>query len=234
MSARPPAAGSDLAGPSRRGVSAAREAVTLPLLLLTAALLGSVRVADGGMLRFVGPTVFSLALAVGLGLVLLRAGLLVPARLVAPERAALANANGAVVLAALVFAAAQIFTLLMPESGLMAVLFGVFYVALLATIGAARPDAPRLVQSLLVVFGTALVLRFVVLNGLAAPRGGGLVRRVFTTAVEGLTLGALGLEHHAPATGYAAFLALVGFFAGLLLLPNDRSAWRLLGAGKEE
>jgi hypothetical protein len=209
------------------------EAVIVPALLLTAALLGSLRLGDGGALRFVGPTVFSLVLATGLALVLLRARVLVPERLVAPGRTAIANANGAVVLAATVFAAAQIFTLLMPESGLMAILFGVFYVALLATIGAARPDAPRLVQSLLVVFGTALVLRFVVLNGLAAPAGGGLARRLFAAALEGLTLGALGLEHHAPATGYAAFLALVAFFAGLLLVPGGSSPWALLGAEGE-
>jgi hypothetical protein len=218
------------AGPDQ--VSAVREALVLPCLLLTATLLASVRVGEGGVLRFVGPTLFALVLAAGLALVLVRARVLVPPRLVGPHRAALANANGVVVMVALVWAASQIFTLLTPESGLMALLFGIFYVALLASIGAARPDGPRLVQSLLVAFGAALVLRFVVLNGIAVPRGG-FVRRLFTTALEGLTLGALGLEHHAPATGYAAFAAVVVFVAALVLLPGEASPWALLGAERE-
>jgi hypothetical protein len=71
------------------------------------------------------------------------------------------------------------------------------------------------------------VLRFVVLNGLAAP-GGSLAHRLFTTALDGLTLGGLGLEYHAPATGYAAFVALGLFFVGVLLLPHDGGAWDLL------
>ena len=71
------------------------------------------------------------------------------------------------------------------------------------------------------------MLRFVVLNGLAAP-GGSLAHRLFTTALDGLTLGGIGLEYHAPATGYAAFVALGLFFVGLLLLPHDGGAWDLL------
>ena len=138
---------------------------------------------------------------------LLRAGVLVPERLVSSRRSALANANGATVLLALLFAAAQVFTMLTPEAGLMAILFNAFYLVLLWTTAAARPLARHLLRSLAVVFGSALVLRFVVLNGLAAP-GGSFAHRLFTTALEGLTLGGLGLEYHAPATGYAAFVAL--------------------------
>lgn len=208
--------------------SALREAVVLPGLLLTASFAASVRVAEDGALRFVGPTLFALVLAVGVCAVLVRARVLMPARLVAPARGRLANANGAMVLAALLFAVAQVLTALMPEAGLMAALFGVFYVALLGSLAAARPRGARLVQSLLVVFGAALVLRFVVLNGLSAPRGG-LAQRLFATALEGVTLGLLGLEHHAPATGYAVFAALALFFGALLLLPNDEPAWTLVG-----
>jgi hypothetical protein len=201
-----------------------REAVVLPGLLLTASLVASVRVGEDGALRFVGPTLFALVLAVGLAAVLARAGVVTPIRLIGPARGSLPNANGAVVLVALVFAAAQLFTALMPESGLMAALFGVFYVALLGSLAAARPQGARLVRSLGVVFGAALLLRFVVLDGLTAP-GGGLARRLFATALDGLTLGALGLEHHGPATGYAVFVALVLFFVALLLLPGDERSW---------
>ena len=114
---------------------------------------------------------------------LLRAGVLVPERLVSSRRSALANANGMTVLLALLFAAAQVFTMLTPEAGLMGILFSAFYLVLLWTTAAARPLARHLLRSLAVVFGSALVLRFVVLNGLAAP-GGSLAHRLFTTAAR--------------------------------------------------
>ena len=177
----------------------------------------------GGAVRFVGPTLLALVLAVMLGGLLLRAGVLAPERLVSSRRTALANANGVTVLLALLFASAQVFTMLTPEAGLMAILFSAFYLVLLWTTAAARPAARHLLRSLAVVFGSALVLRFVVLNGMAAP-GGSVAHRLFTTALEGLTLGGLGLEYHAPATGYAAFVALGLFFVGLLLLPHEAGA----------
>ena len=74
------------------------------------------------------------------------------------------------------------------------------------------------------------MLSFVVLNGLAAP-GGGLAHRLFTSALEGVTLGGLGLEYHGEATGYAAFAALTLFFVGLLLLPHEPDAWDAVGGG---
>jgi hypothetical protein len=211
-----------------RPMPAAREAFTLPLLLLGAGLAAAVRVDASGAIRFVGPTLLSLVLGVMLLGLLFRAGVLAPERLMSAARPSLANANGAVVLLALLFASAQIFTALTPEAGLMGLLFAAFYLALLWTTAAARPTGARLLRSLAVVFGSALVLRFVVLNGLSAPQPS-LARRVFTGALEGLTLGGLGLEYHAPATGYAAFGALGLFFVAVLLLPHDERAWRLAG-----
>jgi hypothetical protein len=209
--------------------SAAREAFALPLLLLSTALLAGVRIDDDWRYAFVGPTLFSLVLAVMLAGLLMRSGLVAPALLMSPERGALANLNGFAVLSALLFASAQVFTLLTPEGGLLAILFDAFFVAMLWTTAAARPEAPRLVRSLFVVFGWSLVLRFVVLNGLAAPDGS-LARRLFAATLEGLTLGALGLTYHAPATGYVAFLALGLFFVALLLLPSAPWSWTLVGA----
>jgi hypothetical protein len=214
----------------RRDVFPLREAFTLPLLFLAVSHLAAVRVAAGGTVRFVGPTLLSLVLGVMLGGLILRSGVLAPGRLVASERSALANANGITVLVALLFASAQVFTMLTPEAGLMGLLFSAFYLALLSTTAAARPAARHLLRSLIVVFGSALVLRFVVLNGLAAP-GGSLAHRLFTSALEGVTLGALGLEYHAEATGYAAFAALALFFVGLLLLPHSPGAWDANGSG---
>ena len=214
----------------RRDTAALSEAITLPLLFLAASHLAAVRVGAGGTIRFVGPTLLSLVLGVMLAGLLLRSGVLAPGRLVASERPALANTNGITVLLALLFASAQVFTVLTPETGLMAVLFSAFYLVLLWTTAAARPTGRHLLRSLMVVFGSALVLRFVVLNGLAAP-GGSLAHRLFTSALEGVTLGGLGLEYYGEATGYAAFAALTLFFVGLLLLPHEPDAWDAVGGG---
>jgi hypothetical protein len=119
--------------------------------------------------------------------------------------------------------------MLTPEGGLLELLFNGFFLAMLWMTGAARPSGPRLVRSLFVLFGWALVVRFVMLNGLAAPDGS-LARRMFAAALEGLTLGALGLTYHAPATGYLAFLMLALFFVALLLLPSRAWEWSLVGA----
>ena len=210
-----------------RDLPATREAFALPLLLLTVALLGSVRVGSDGHLAFRGPTLMSLVLAVMLLGLFVRSGLFAPWLLVGPTRGALANLNGLSVLLALLVGSAQVFTMLTPEGGLLEVLFNAFFVALLWTTATARPEGARLLRSLLVVFGWALVLRFVVLNGLAAPDGS-LARRLFAAALEGLTLGALGLTYHAPATGYIAFVMLALFFVSLLLLPATAWQWALV------
>ncbi|MCU0257379.1 MAG: hypothetical protein MUF60_11640, partial [Vicinamibacterales bacterium] len=151
------------------------------------------------------------------------------ARLVSSRRTALANANGVVALLALLFAAGQVFTLLMPEAGLLALLLGTFYVAMLAQAALARPDGPRLLRSLMVLFAAGLLLRFAILNGLADP-GDSLARRAFASLVDGLTPGGLGLEHFAPATGYTAFMALLLFVGAIALMPGAHGAWSLLGA----
>jgi hypothetical protein len=210
-----------------RELPATRDALALPWLFLTVALLGSIRVGPDGYVTFAGPTLFSLVLAVTLAGLLLRAGLLSPAVLVGPHRSALANLNGLSVLIALLFASAQVFTMLTPDGGLLELLFDAFFIAMLWTTAAARPDAPRLVRSLFVVFGWALVLRFVILNGLAAPDGS-LARRLFAIALEGLTLGALGLTYHQPATGYVAFVMLALFLVALLLMPSSAWTWSLI------
>lgn len=206
-----------------------REAVLLPLLLLGASAAAAVRVSPDGHLALVGPSLMGLVLGSALCLLALRAGLVHPDRLVAPWRSSLANANGLVALLCWLFASGQVFTLLLPEAGLMAVLFAAFYLALLSQAAAAGTDGPRLLRSLLVLFGAGLLLRFTLLNGLAAPDGS-LARRVFASALDGLTPGGLGLEHHAPATGYAAFVALLLYVGGLVLLPGDHTGWEALGA----
>jgi hypothetical protein len=200
-----------------------REAITLPLLLLTVAALGGVRVTTAGALVFVPPSLMSLVLGVLLVAALVRSGALAPDRLMNGHRTALENASGAVVGASLLAAAAQVFTLVTPAAGFLAFVFTAFYVLLLWNTLAVEPDRRQLLRSLLVVLGGAFILKFVVLSAVYDPSSG-LLRRVVLAMVEGVSLGALGFVPDGPATGYLAFATLAVFFLALTLLPGRRAA----------
>lgn len=202
-------------------VPVAREAFTLPLLLLTVAALGGVRIAQGGALALMAPTLMSLILSTVLIGALVRSGALAPGRLVHDRRTPLENTSGVVVLVGLLCSSAQVFTLVTPATGLLAFVFTTFFVLLLWNTLAAEPDRRQLLRSLLVVFGGAFVLKFVVLAALYEPQGG-LLRRVLLTMLEGVSLGTLGFVPDGAATGYLAFVTLGLYFAALVMLPARR------------
>jgi hypothetical protein len=199
------------------------EAILLPLLLLTVALLGGLRdEANGGML-FLPPPLVSLVLALLLVGVMIGARLLVPVALMHPSRSPLENMSGAVLLACLFVASAQLFNMLTPEAGLLQFFFVVLFLVLLWTTAAARPGAVRLVRSLFVMFGSAFVLKYIILAALYAPQPS-LTKRVLLVLLEGATLGTLGYRSHGPLTGYVAFFTLVIYVVAVLLLPRGRSS----------
>ncbi len=200
---------------------ATREAFVLPLLLLAIAAGGGFRadVASGAW-RFLPPTPMTLVLGVLLLGVLVRTGVLAPWVLIGPHRTGLANGNGALLLAALLLASAQVFMSLTPEGGLLQVLAGLFFLLLLVNTLAARPTRARAMQSLGVVLLSAFVLKYVVLDSLYAPEGS-LARKVVTTLLEGVSLGALGYVPHGSATACVAFVVLLAYLFVLVLLPGD-------------
>ena len=198
-----------------------REAITLPLLLLTVAALGGVRVALGGSLSLAPPSLMSLILATVLLGALVRSRALIPARLVSDRRTPLENSSGVVVLVALLAASAQVFTLVTPAKGLLAFVFTTFFVLLLWNTLAAEPDRRQALRSLLVVFGGAFVLKFVVLAAIYEPDGG-LLRRVMLALLDGVSLGTLGFVPDGAATGYIAFFTMSLYFVALILLPSRR------------
>lgn len=205
-----------------RDLPVGREAVTLPILLLTIAGVGGVRVDAAGTLALVAPSLMALVLGVLLIATLVRSGALAPDRLVNEQRSALENTSGAIVLVALLLATAQLFMLLTPATGLLGFVFTVFFVLLLWNTLAVSPDRRQLLRSLAVVFGGAFVLKFIVLAS-AYDSGGGLLHRVIVTMLEGVSLGALGFVPDGVATGYIAFVLLGVFFFSLILLPGRQS-----------
>jgi hypothetical protein len=141
-------------------------------------------------------------------------------------RSAIANVNGLVVLIALFCASAQSFSLATPESGLPHLLFCVFLLTLLLNTLAAGTDRVRTLRSLLVIFGAAFLLKFIVLAALSEQTGGAL-KRVLLVLLEGVTLGTLtqGVVH--PGTGYLAFFTLAMFLIGLGMLPSRETVEEL-------
>jgi hypothetical protein len=182
-------------------MSAVREAVILPLIFLTVVLLGGLRLAAD--VRLVVPPLTSLMLAVLLLSALVRSGALVPDRFMRASRAPLENVTGFVVLLTLFAAAAQAFTVVTPDDGLLHAIVVVFFVVqLLTTLAGVRGRLPML-RSVTVLFASAFVLRYVALESLYSP-GRGLMKRVMTALMEGVTLGTLGYQPTGAATGLPA------------------------------
>jgi len=198
-------------------VTAAREAIVLPVAFLTVVLLAGLRIGQTVALR--PPSVFALVLGLLFVQLLVRSGALLPERLLASSRSALANLNGFVVLVTMWVAASQIFALLTPDTGLPRLVLNVFFLILLLNTAAANPDRRRLLRSLAVTFGSTFVLKFVVLSELSSP-GTGWLKRVLLAMLEGITLGTLTQDALHPATGYVALFALLLFLIGVFLLPH--------------
>jgi hypothetical protein len=197
-------------------MTAAREAIVLPMLFLTVAGLGGLRI--GHTILLVPPPLVSLVLAVMLIGALVRAGVFAPYSLMNAERSALENLSGLAVLITLFAAAAQVFTLVTPERGLLHAVFSICFFVQLATTLAGVNGRRNLLRSLVVLLGSAFVLRFVVLEGLYA-KNGGVAQRLLTTIVEGASLGTIQYEPTGAPTGYVAFFTLVLFVVGVVLLP---------------
>jgi hypothetical protein len=202
--------------------SVLQEAVVLPLLFLTIALAGGFRLTPAGEMRLLPPTLFSLVLAALLLGALVQARVVVPSKLIANRSTALESLSGLAILLSLFGATAQLLGGLVPESGLLALLFNLFLAVLLTTMMTSEPDAPRLIRSLTVVFAWALLMKYVLLTALDTPEGG-LAARLARSLMRGATLGALPIEAWAPAVGYVMFSSACLYLVGIWLLSRDEA-----------
>jgi hypothetical protein len=207
------------ADPATEGGRVWHEAFTLPLVFLSAALLGGLRIDAGGALAFVRPPLFALVLAMMLIAALYRCGAFDPTQLFHPRRSGLAKASGAAIVVALGAAAAQMLAALTPDEGLFALAFNIAWLVLFGNTLAARPNRARLLSSLLVIFGAAFVVKFILLGALYAPDAS-VTKRVVMALVEGVSLGTLGYNPPGPATGYITFATGLLFLAGVAALPH--------------
>ena len=202
-------------------MSPLREAFVLPLLFMTVALLAGLQV--GSPIFFSPPSPFALVLACLLVGVLVRSGTLAPERLLHGRRTVLANSNGAIVLATLFAASAQVLTMLTPSSGLPLLLFDAFLLVLLLNTAVTGPDRGPALRSLLVILGSAFLLKFVVLAALSNPEGGGRLRRVLLALFDAATLGTISQDQIPPASAYLAFATIALYIIAVAALPAGAS-----------
>jgi hypothetical protein len=206
-------------------MSALREAIVLPLLFLTVAMLGGLDVGAGR--PWIAPSLFSLVLAVLLIGVLVRTGALAPERLLHGSRSILANTNGMILLAALFVASAQVMHMLTPRSGLPSIVVGLVLLLMLINTWVAVPDRRRVLRSLAVVLGSAFVLKFVALAALAEPDGS-RTKRVLVALFDVATLGTITQDPLHPAAGYVAFVVCGLYLAGISVLPGGYAGGALV------
>jgi hypothetical protein len=190
-----------------------------------------------GALVFVAPPLVTLILALMLLALFVRGRALDLGSWLAGDNPLLTNVSHALTLAALFFASAQSFNSVLPEAGLLRWMFSFFFLWTLWNNQFSSFDARRLLRSLAALFGTAFVLKHMLLASLYAPDGGWL-KRLAGVLVEGVTLGTLDAPAFAPATGYISFFALALYVCGLVLLPpapgeeapEEAGAGRIVGA----
>jgi hypothetical protein len=210
-------------------VSAVREAVVLPLAFLTVVLAGSIR--PGADVSVVPPPLASLVVAMLLVALLVRSGVLAPERLMGPSRSMLANCNGLVVLLTLFAASAQVISLVVPESGVPALVVWIALLSMIAQAFAVATDRVRMLRGLLVTFGAAFSLKFILLASLSAPAEGRVARAV-QMLFEGLTLGTVSQRAPHPVEGYLAFGTLVAYLIALAFLPS--ASWQMIRVTRGE
>ncbi len=190
----------------------------LPFIFLTVALLGGLRISvDDHAFIFFPPPLITLVLAVLLMLLFVRGSLIELRVWIAGTNRPLANLSHIWLLLTLFFASAQAFNSVLPERGLLHWLFSFFFLWTLWNNQFSSFDARRLLRSLAVLFGTAFILKHLLLASLYAPDGGWL-KRIAGALVQGVSLGTLDTPAFAPATGYISFFTLGLYIAGLVLV----------------
>ncbi len=190
----------------------------LPLLFLTVTLLGGLRIAaDTRAFVFVAPPLVTLVLAVLLMLLFVRGRLIQFNQWLASDYPPLTNVSHVWMMITLFFASAQAFNSVLPERGLLHWLFSFFFLWTLWNNQFSSFDAGRLLRSLSVLFGTAFVLKHLLLSSLYSSDGGWL-KRVAGALLQGVSLGTIDAPAFSPATGYISFFTLTLYVAGLLLL----------------
>ena len=192
-------------------VSVAGHMTMLLALLFAVGLLGGLRIGESEI--WLAPPLFTLVLAVLMLGALNRRGTISLERLLYSSRSAI-DLYGLLVILAIVFASAQAFHVTIPTGSPRLLVYLLFFLSLLAlNTRLIAADHARMLWTLVVIFGAAFTVTFVVLP--SSPPGG--VRELLCKILPGC-------QPRHPATGYLAFFTLFLYLlalAGLARMTRD-------------
>ena len=195
--------------------------IFLPLIFLTVALLGGLRLsAEDGAFLFLKPALICLIFASVLLVLFFRAGLLKLEGWFSETFSSVQNTANAAILIALFFASTQIFNSLLPERGLPFWVFAFCFFLTLWNNLFVEFQGKRLLQSLGSVFGLAFVSKYLILAYLTAPTGTSWWRGLLENPAQEAFTWLLDLPRFSAGTGYIQFFAVVFYLLGLFLLPS--------------
>lgn len=199
-----------------------RQYVLLPLVFLTVALLGGLRIAGAdSSFIFLAPALLCLIFAVIMLMLFFRSGLIALDGWFAEDLPVVKNVANAAVLFTLFAATAQLFNSLLPEQGLPFWIVAFCFFWTLWNNLFADFDTKKLLRSLGALFGLAFVTKYLLLANLAAPAGKTWFEALTENpAQEAFTL-LLDLPRFAAATGYIQFFAAALYLFGLFILPQS-------------
>lgn len=193
--------------------------VFLPLIFLTVALFGGLRIAADGAFVFLKPPLVCLIFAAILAVIFLRAGLIQINGWFSDGFSTVKNIANAAVLTTLFAASTQIFNSLLPEQGLPFWVFAFcFFWTLLNNLFSVF-DAKKLLQSLGSLFGFAFLVKYLVLANITAPANESWWRGLLENPTREFFTLLFDLPRFSGATGYIQFFAVIFYLIGLFLLP---------------
>lgn len=195
--------------------------IFLPLIFLTVALLGGLRIAsaEDKAFLFLKPPLVCLIFAAVLLVLFFRAGLIKLEGWFSENFSTLKNIADGAVLITLFFASTQIFNSLLPERGLPFWVFAFCFFWTLWNNLFAGFDAKKLLKSLGAAFALAFVVKYLILASLTAPASQSWWQGILENPTKEAFTWALDLPRFAAATGYIQFFAVIFYLIGLLLLP---------------
>ncbi len=202
--------------------SAYRNYVFLPVIFLTVALVGGLRIGlESGEFIFVAPPLVCLVFAVALIVLFIRAKLLVIDGWFSDRQPALQNASAGVLLFSLFAASTQVFNSLIPEAGIPFWIVSFCFLWTLWNNLFARFDAKRLLQSLGGLFVLAFAVKYMILLNLSGEQSKSWWDFLSSGNITRETLSyLLAVKPYSGATGYLQFFGLAGFLIGLYFLPR--------------
>ena len=196
--------------------------IWLPLIFLTVALLGGLRLdAPGNDFVFLKPALVCLVFAVVLIILFFRAGLLKLEGWFSEQFSTVQNVANAAVLLAIFFASTQIFNSLLPERGLPFWVFAFCFFWTLWNNLFADFDAKKLVRSLGAMFGLAFVIKYLILANLTAPASASWWQGIVENPAQEAFTRLLDLPRFSAGTGYIQFFAVIFYLVGLFLLKPE-------------